>query len=213
MKIRMNRILLIFALIMSSMGFASYIVGITMFLWNEQISMSSLLNSEKIGHFGSFISGTAGVFWSFTSTIFFYLSLRKESERYESEAFSRELNSLQQYVNGCIETHINIINNLSYTGAAYYQGYQVIKIFKDNVGSEVSKDMNEYLEPTLFLLKNTIETIDSNDKISEKYKINFVQNYYRLFSLNEKIVYKNILENNKTKYGSLSDLMNKYQLN
>ncbi|WP_167482394.1 hypothetical protein, partial [Leptospira yasudae] len=212
MKIQLNKILLIIALIMSMIGVVSYIGGITMFLWNEDIRITAFFNSEKASHFGSFISGTAGVFWSFTSTIFFYLSLRKENERYESEALSREKDSIQKYLNSCIEIHINIINNLSYTGVALYQGYSVVKLFKDHIGSDIFETMEPYLEPTIFLFKNTIETIDSNGKIDFKSKLNFIQTYYRLFSFNEKIVYKNIIEKNKKSYSQLIALMIKYKL-
>ncbi|TDN97822.1 putative phage abortive infection protein [Sunxiuqinia elliptica] len=79
-------------------GIALFIIGITIFLWNDShLDISSSIKSEKFGQFGDFIGGLIGSLWAFSGVILFYVALNEQRKdiKINREALKQQISEFE----------------------------------------------------------------------------------------------------------------------
>ncbi|MFT6843483.1 MAG: hypothetical protein ACJASR_002264 [Psychroserpens sp.] len=80
-------------------GLILAITAITTFLWNENsISLSTQINSEKMGHFGDIFGGLIGSIWALAGIFLFYKALVEQRVDFAQnrEAFTLQIKALNE---------------------------------------------------------------------------------------------------------------------
>ncbi|SFF31989.1 putative phage abortive infection protein [Sunxiuqinia elliptica] len=81
-------------------GVILFFSGIFLFLWEESISFSSAVDSEKFSQFGDFIGGIIGSIWSLAGVILFYVALteQKKDIQINRKTLETQVEALQQQI-------------------------------------------------------------------------------------------------------------------
>lgn len=81
-------------------GLTFFIVGIAVFLYQENILFDEKVNAEKVAQFGDFIGGIVGSLWSLAGVILFYVALTEQRKDIEINrmALNAQVSALNQQI-------------------------------------------------------------------------------------------------------------------
>lgn len=81
-------------------GLAVIVIAIGLFLWRENLSTDNHVNEDKLGAFGSFVSGMAGTVWALAGVLLFYVALKEQRRDIEMnrDALQLQVEALNQQI-------------------------------------------------------------------------------------------------------------------
>jgi hypothetical protein len=194
-------------------GILVLIIAVALFKHGENIDYSLTIKSNKFSEFGSFISGSVGVIWSFVSVLLFYLALRLQRkdlnmQRIELEGQRKQMEkqnetlSLQQFENTFFQllnvhnSMVQSIDFLEYT-QIHYEGIYYFKHVYSRVDTYTDEDMQKYgnKEVRNDLVERYQKTYEQYKHLLSRYFTNLYQilNFIDKATISDKYTYSSIL--------------------